>query len=269
MSGAGESSLFVSSFGSGRPVVCLHGIEAHGLRYVALAERLGAGVRVVAPDLRGHGRSPRSGPWTVGQHIDDLLPLLSSAGAPAVLLGHSYGGFLAWELARVAGAQLAALILVDPAINVSAELARVSTTYEHSIVGHSWADEASAIEELVAARPETGKWAGALDAALTTERRADGRIHPVVAPEAVSACWQQIQRPLVTSTFGGPTLLIEAGRENGQFISPRVVGQMQAQLGAAFEHVVLDATHTIPSDYPDELAAAVAPFLARVFAASA
>ena len=43
---------------------------------------------------------------------------------------------------------------------------------------------------------------------------------------------------------------------------------MRAQLGNALENVVLDATHTIPSDYPEDLAAAVGPFMASLDAAS-
>jgi hypothetical protein len=39
---------------------------------------------------------------------------------------------------------------------------------------------------------------------------------------------------------------------------------MRAELGDALQHVVLDATHTIPSDYPDLLAGAVSEFLARL-----
>src|SRR5689334_13534397 len=118
------SDLFVSTFGpldARGTVLCLHGIESHGLRYVGLAERLNRlefAARVVAPDLRGHGRSVKVGPWTLEQQLADLLPVLDSlaiADRP-MLLGHSYGGLLAWELARVAVDRITALILVDPAI---------------------------------------------------------------------------------------------------------------------------------------------------------
>jgi pimeloyl-ACP methyl ester carboxylesterase len=56
------SRLFVSKFGHGALLLCLHGIEAYGLRFVGLAAHLD-GVEIVAPDLRGHGRSPRDGPF--------------------------------------------------------------------------------------------------------------------------------------------------------------------------------------------------------------
>jgi lipase len=255
--------LFVSTFGTGRPMLCLHGIEGQGVRYIGLAARLD-GVRVVAPDLRGHGRSAKTGPWTVSQQMDDLLPLLDLVERPGLLLGHSYGGFLAWEIARIAADRIAALILVDPAIELSDEVTRECTTHEASIVGHSWPDQGAAFAELSAARPESGQWSAALDVALATERSADGVLRPLIAPEAVRACYEQLRRPLTASSYRGPTLLIEAGREDGRFVSASVVAGLRAQLGEALEHVVIDATHTIPSDFPDLLAEVVRSFLARV-----
>ena len=249
-------------------MLCLHGIESHGLRYIGLAGRVPA-ARVVAPDLRGHGRSPKDGPFTLERHIDDLLPLLHKLGPQTILLGHSYGGLLAWELARAAPAGIAALVLVDPAIGVSAPLAAASVTHEYSSVGHSWPDEGAVFVEFAAGRPAGGLWSAALDAAVAVARGADGLVRTVVAPDAVLAGWRQMAEPFRASAWRGPTLLIEAGREHGAFTSAAVIAELRSELGYSLEHVVLDATHTIPSDYPDELAAAVAPFLARVAAASA
>ena len=56
----------------GAPVVCVHGVTGHGGRFRRLAERL-PGKRVVAVDLRGHGRSPWEAPWTAETHLADLL----------------------------------------------------------------------------------------------------------------------------------------------------------------------------------------------------
>src|SRR5215213_5794705 len=107
------SPLFVSRFGSGAPMLALHGIEAHGVRYVGLATYLD-GFHIVAPDLRGHGRSPRTGPFALEQHVDDLMPLVEELGPETTLLGHSYGGLIAWEVARAAPDAIKRLVLVDP-----------------------------------------------------------------------------------------------------------------------------------------------------------
>ncbi len=70
-----------------------------------------------------------------------------------------------------------------------------------------------------------------------------------------------MQAPLRASKWRGPTLLLEAGREDGAFVSAAVISQMREQLGEALEHFVLDATHSIPSDYPDLLAEHVGRFV--------
>ena len=51
--------LHVHAWGppDGEPLVCLHGVTGHGERFKRLAEERWTGRRVLAPDLRGHGRS--------------------------------------------------------------------------------------------------------------------------------------------------------------------------------------------------------------------
>jgi lipase len=255
-------TLFLSRFGAGRPILCLHGIEAHGVRYLGLAQRA-PGLHVVAPDLRGHGRSPMEGPWTIAQHVADLLPVLDGLGQSAILLGHSYGGLIAWELARAAPDRLAALILVDPAIAVSRELARASTD-QFSLIRSRWKDEAAAFADLYAGRSAEALWSVALDVAVGLRRDADGWLRPMIAPEAPRAGWDQMQQPLAPTEWRGPTLLLEAGRENGAFTSAAVIRSMREQLGDTLTHVVLDATHTIPSDNADLLARHVSSFVAAL-----
>src|SRR5919201_292742 len=83
------------------PVVCVHGLNAHGRRFRKLAEeRLATRFRVLAPDLRGHGSSDWEPPWTIATHAHDVLETLDAAGIRrAPFVGHSFGGRLLLELA--------------------------------------------------------------------------------------------------------------------------------------------------------------------------
>ncbi len=252
--------LFISRFGYGRPLLCLHGIEAHGLRFQQLAARL-SDTEVVAPDLRGHGHSPASGPWTVAQHLADLAPILRSLGPDTVVLGHSYGGLIAWELARAMPDALRGFVLVDPAIGVPAQTAADGLTFSGTTM--AWPDERAALEWLLAQREPSAWWAAALEFVDTIERAPDGSLRASMSPDAVRAGWAQMQEPIRSSSWRGPTLLLEAGRENGRFIPPATVAALKSELGSTLDHRVLDATHTIPSDHPDMLAALVAQFLGR------
>src|SRR5690606_35734870 len=81
-------------------VLAIHGITANHLAWPFVAAALDD-LRVLAPDLRGRGRSGTlPGPWGMLQHADDLVALLDAAGIDRVtVVGHSMGGFVAATLA--------------------------------------------------------------------------------------------------------------------------------------------------------------------------
>jgi lipase len=163
------SQLFVSKFGHGAPLLCLHGIEAHGLRFVGLAAHLD-GVEIIAPDLRGHGRSIRDGPYSLDQHVRDILPILRDLGPETTLLGHSYGGVIAWEVARAAPNAIARLVLVDPPMQIEPELARQG--FESAPFHRRWPDRDAAFRDLTAGRHRAAHWSVALDVAVGLEKPA-------------------------------------------------------------------------------------------------
>jgi pimeloyl-ACP methyl ester carboxylesterase len=99
-------------------VLAAHGITAshRGWRPVArelLAEH--PELCVLAPDLRGRGRSADAGPpWGMAQHVTDLLAVLDDAGVErAVLAGHSMGAYVVARLAAEHSERAGAAVLVD------------------------------------------------------------------------------------------------------------------------------------------------------------
>jgi lipase len=98
------------------PLVCLHGVTAHGRRFRKLAEeRLADRYHVLAPDLRGHGRSDWEPPWNFAQLLEDVLDTVAVRGA---WLGHSLGGRLVLELLARAPDLVERAVLLDPAIQL-------------------------------------------------------------------------------------------------------------------------------------------------------
>jgi lipase len=103
------------------PLVCLHGATSHGRRFRRLAEdRLAERFHVLAPDLRGHGRSDWEPPWSLAQLIDDAVETI---GRPAVWLGHSLGGRLVLDLIARAPELVEQAVLLDPAIQILPHIA--------------------------------------------------------------------------------------------------------------------------------------------------
>jgi pimeloyl-ACP methyl ester carboxylesterase len=72
------------------------------------------GWRAIRYQQRGVAPSPLSGPFTVEQHVADLIAVLDSLGIDsAVLLGHSWGGHLALQAAITIPERVRGLVLVD------------------------------------------------------------------------------------------------------------------------------------------------------------
>ncbi|SDR92164.1 alpha/beta fold hydrolase [Actinopolymorpha singaporensis] len=92
----GPVPIAVRDFGgAGRSLLLLHGAGGNLAVWTSFARLLTPDFRVVAPDLRGHGRSG-SGPWTWADVLADLEAVVEHLGlADPVVVGHSLGGCLA------------------------------------------------------------------------------------------------------------------------------------------------------------------------------
>ncbi len=95
-------------------VLAIHGITASHVAWPLLAEAM-PDVRIIAPDLRGRGRSrDLPGPYGMPSHADDVAAVLEHlAAAPAVVVGHSMGGFVSLVLADRHPELVNSLVLVD------------------------------------------------------------------------------------------------------------------------------------------------------------
>jgi len=108
--------LHVGRWGTGEPIViAAHGITATHRSLRSVAEHLGDGVTVLAPDLRGRGHSNGvTGPFGMAAHADDLVAVLDHVGAKrALVVGHSMGAFVAVVAARRHAERISGLVLVD------------------------------------------------------------------------------------------------------------------------------------------------------------
>lgn len=91
--------LHVVSEGQGSPpIVFIHGLGMSAATWSTCMALLRDHHRVVAIDLLGHGQSPvpdEPADYTRDRALDDIDEVLATLGEPAVLVGHSLGGYLA------------------------------------------------------------------------------------------------------------------------------------------------------------------------------
>ena len=109
-------SLYYEEHGAGEPILCIHGTGSSAALWVDAARRAGEHGRTIVYDRRGFSRSERPEPYVtnVHQHADDAAALIDAlAAAPAIVIGRSYGGEIAVDLALRYPDRVRALALLE------------------------------------------------------------------------------------------------------------------------------------------------------------
>jgi pimeloyl-ACP methyl ester carboxylesterase len=123
----GVARLFCTESGEGSNVLLLHGWTCDSHDWSWQLPALEARHRVVAVDLRGHGRSevPASGGYSPDHYLSDLESLIATrhAGQTFVVIGHSMGAQIAARLAAKRPDLVTAVVSVDGALGFSPEAA--------------------------------------------------------------------------------------------------------------------------------------------------
>jgi len=245
-------------YGTGVPLVALHGAGVDHREIEAAVEAIvpDTGYRRIYPDLPGMGRSSADG-LTCNDDVVKLLGELIGdlAGGPAMLLGHSYGAYLARGMTAQRPDAVLGLALLCPVAERSRNLP------DHHVVR----EDAEAYDEL-----EPGQRVGFDEYFVVrtpaTARRYREHVVPgtrlvdETALERIFAGWTL---DVGSGPFAGPTL-IAAGRHDS------VVGYTDAV--ALLEHyphatlaVIEDAGHALIHERPELLAPLFSDWLKRAY----
>eukprot|EP00761_Pharyngomonas_kirbyi_P006750 gb/GECH01006758.1/.p1 GENE.gb/GECH01006758.1/~~gb/GECH01006758.1/.p1 ORF type:complete len:359 (+),score=53.97 gb/GECH01006758.1/:1-1077(+) len=120
---SGNPSLNVATShtdSSGTPLILVHGISATSRHWNSFARKFPTNIPpppLYALDLRGRGGSEIGGPQEkagLKVHVEDIRRVMDYFNLPkAVIVGHSLGGYIALEGARVLGERCAGYVVVD------------------------------------------------------------------------------------------------------------------------------------------------------------
>src|SRR5438132_29728 len=93
-------SIYLEEFGSGDPLVLVHGSWVDHMEWPFIVPGLAQRFRVVVYDRRGHSRSERlPTQGSIREDVADLAVIIERAGAPAHVLGSSMGASISLRLA--------------------------------------------------------------------------------------------------------------------------------------------------------------------------
>lgn len=131
-----------------QPVLLIHSGGFTSRQWRRLADALAPGFRVIAPDLLGYGAS---GAWPDGEPFhfrQDLAFLESLIDEPVHLVGHSYGGFLALQLALARPELVRSIAVYEPvAFGILDEVEDADVRAALGVVRREWIRDASGVDE--------------------------------------------------------------------------------------------------------------------------
>jgi len=247
------TDLHVHRYGPTGPVqvLAIHGLTGHGKRWQTLATEHLSGVAVAAPDLLGHGSSSWAAPWTIDANAAALAELLDS---PTVVVGHSFGGAVALQLAASRPDLVSALVLLDPAVGLNGEWMR--DIANDMLASPDYTDRAEARSEKA-----NGSWAD-VDADELDRELDDhliewphGRVGWRISIPAMMSYWSELARPITLPPNTVPTTLIRASRTSPPYVTDELITGLASD--REFELLDLDCDHMVSQALPAETAAVI------------
>ena len=132
--------LYFEIHGNGEPLVLLHGFSGSSQDWKTALHGWGSGFQIVAPDLRGHGRSGTlAKPFRHEDAATDMLALLDHLGISACKgLGISGGGNVLLHMAVREPKRVAAMVLVSATPYFPQQAREIMRQYAASLPPEMW-----------------------------------------------------------------------------------------------------------------------------------
>lgn len=237
----GDLSLFYLDAAGGDPaLLLLHGLSANANCWSAvIAAGLAPEHRVIAPDLRGRGRSgkPERG-YRMPDHAADVIGLLDAIGLDQVaVVGHSFGGYLAIYLAAHHPERFTQLVVVDAALKLNPRVGEMLKPSLDRLVRVSPSVEAY-LDDVRKAPHMNGIWDSHTEAYFRAEIREnpDGTAQSATSSSAIDQAMQGLAAEnwdAIVRRVKQPALLLNAVGPYGPPDFPPLVDEANARATAA------------------------------------
>ncbi len=249
---------YLDTGGEGVPLVVVHGLFGSADNWRSHVKAWQQTRRVIAVDLRNHGRSPHAEGMGYDAMAEDVIALLDRLEVPrAHLLGHSMGGKVVISLARLAPERVASLIVADIAPRA---------------YGHDHDTVFAGLRHLEAGEPANRREADdllgehvkeravRLFLATNLERAEAGGLRLRLGLDPIQADYETIMGPPAgEGSYEGPSLVLRGARSH--YVTDEMLPALREVLPEA-EIETLDAGHWLHAEQPDAFREAVERFLA-------
>lgn len=110
--------LFYREYGEGQPIIILHGLLGISDNWVGIARKLAKeSFRVLIPDQRNHGQSPKSPVFNYYALTDDIAEFIEAKSlVRPFIIGHSMGGKVAMRYTLENPDSVGRLVIVDTSL---------------------------------------------------------------------------------------------------------------------------------------------------------
>lgn len=215
-------------------VLCLHGLTRNSKDFHLIASRLCDRARVIAPDVRGRGRSQHAidlSTYRPDIYVDDILTLLALLRIPAVhVIGTSMGGLMGMKLLARSPDHVQSMVINDIGPRIEpAGVERIAGYVGHGTSAKSWADAAASIRRSNEAAFPDFSGADWLDMARNLHVQVDDRIEldydPAISRGLADGTATPDLWPLFEGLAARPMLVLRG--ELSDLLSAHTVTRMQ------------------------------------------
>ena len=253
--------------GKGEVLLLIHAFPLSAEMWESQLRVVPQGWRVIAPDIRGFGKSDSvrladsNQTSSIDDYAGDIVTLLKQLKINRVVIcGLSMGGYIAYGLLRLVPERVRGLIISGSRLGEDSEKTRELRQEMQVLVDQEGA--AAVARQMVprllseATRDQNG-------AVVSRVAEMIGSASPLAIKSALQCLMTRPDSTSVLESFGGPTLLL-AGEED-LLIPPREVQRMRRLIERATFIVVPCAGHLVNLERPEEFNIALAKFLAENF----